>query len=232
MGSAAAALTAQSAALSGEGQWALHQETVRAFWEGIGVYLGSFDPARLKLYQDGLPAGGEMGQRIVEEAARRGSKNYQLIAQLLHRGAELRKTEDPLLLLSEHERIHRSIALGDTPRPPIEQESGDALTPSLSQREREGWDRLMDQRDRYIAETIGTTLGEGELAVLFIGADHHVLQFLPRDISVEMLKDRAKVRDYVHELFANHDDKKLEELRQHLTSPVRTSCKDGSILWG
>ena len=217
MGSAATALAQQSAALSGERQWALHQETVREFWESIRAFLSSFDPARLKLYQDGLPAGGETGQRIVHEAVRRGSKNYQLVAELLHGGAELRKTEDPLLLLSEHQHIHRAMQ---------QESSGERRRDAESDRLR--WDRLMEEWDRFIGETITATLEEGDLAVLFIGAGHSVTPFLATDISVETVKDPAKVTAYFHELFVTHDDKKLEELRHYLTSPVRTSCKHSS----
>lgn len=218
MGSEATALTLQSAALSGHRRWLLHQETVREFWESIRAFLRSFDPARLKLYQDGLAAGGETGQRIVEEAARRGSKNYQLFAELLDGGAELRKTEDPLLLLSEHQRIHRSMQ---------QESSGESRRDTEPDRLR--WGRLMKERDRFIGETITATLEEGGLAVLFIGAGHSVASFLANDISVEMVKDPAKVTAYFQELFLNRDDdKKLEELRHYLTSPVITAHKDGS----
>ncbi|MBI2871847.1 MAG: hypothetical protein HYY00_01485 [Chloroflexi bacterium] len=195
LGSAGKALREKSAALSGEWRWTLHQETVGGFWDEVAAYLRSFAPHRLKVYQDGLAADGEMGRRIVEEAARRGSRNYRLVLDMLHRGAELRKTEDPTLLLLERESI---------------------LRPSPDS-ERLG---LMHQRDGFIAETIGATLKEGEVGVLFIGASHDVASRLAPDISVEMVKDPEQVQVYFNELLRGREDSELEKLARYMRSPI------------
>ena len=209
LGSAGTALAEQSVALSGARRWLVHQETVSKFWESVAAHLRSLYSYKLRVYQDGLAAGGEIGRRIAEESAKRGSRNYQLVLELLNRGAELRKTEDPVLLLREHENIHRSAQQGS-----VRQGQHDPEEYRLRR------DCLMGTRDKFIAETIGATLKEGELGVLFIGAYHNVASRLPADISVEMVKDMRLVQAYLDELFLGHDDQRLEELGQYLTSPV------------
>jgi len=199
LGSAGSALARRSAALVGGQRWAIHQETVGKFWESVAAYLRSLDSRQLKIYQDGLPVGGEAAKRIVQEAAGRGSRNYQLILELVAKGAELRKTEDPALLLRERERIRHA-----------------AQQPTLER-------SLSAERDRFIAETISVTLKEGELGVLLVGAYHDVAPFLAEDISVTMVKDRKKVQAYFEELFQGREGRKLRELRRYLVAPVKVS---------
>lgn len=203
LGSARTALAQKSAALSGERRWVLHRETVGKFWETVAAYLRSFDPYQLKVYQDGLAADGETGMRIVEEAARRGSKNYQLVLGLLKGGAELRKTEEPALLLREREVLLKHL-----------RQDLDAEQYRLQR------DRLMEERDKFIAKTVTATLKEGEVGVLFIGAHHNVASRLAGDISVEAVKDPGRVRAYFKELFLSHNEVRLKELVQYLTSPI------------
>lgn len=210
LGSTGSGLARQSAALSGEERWAIHQETVSKFWESVAAYLRSLDSRRLSVYQDGLPADGETGRRIVEQAAARGSQNYQLVLEMLNSGAELRKTENPVLLLREYENIHSS---GEGQRD--------------TEQYRSQRDRLLEERDAFIAETIGATLKEGELGVLFMGAFHNVTPRLAADISVEMVKDPEMVQAYVDSLFGDHDDERLEKLGQYLAGPVLTGRADG-----
>ncbi|MBF8267841.1 MAG: hypothetical protein HW388_1349 [Dehalococcoidia bacterium] len=199
LGSLGEALAQESAALSGSDRWARHKETLRAFWESVAAYLGSFDPRLLRLYQDGMVAEGEMGMRIVQEGARRGSRNYQLILELLSRGAELRKTEDPLLLLAEHAHL-----VGRSPG-------------VVSSRER---DSLMEERDAFIAGAINGTLQEGEVGVLFIGAGHGVLPHLDGDVSVHGVKDPEKLRMYMQELLLGAEPRKLAALARYVAAPV------------
>ncbi len=212
LGHAGEALGRLSAAQSGQGRWDTHQETARRFWQNVGDYLLSLGPGRLKMYQDGLAAGGEMAARIVEEAAKRGSRNYQLVQQLLQGGAEVRKTEDPALLWWERTVLLRSLEREGT--------SGGAANPEAPQAER---DRLRRARDRFIADTINGTLHEGEVGVLFIGADHDVAPLLASDIAVEPVKDPRMVKAYVGELVLGRDGKRLEELCQYMRSPVTES---------
>ena len=115
----------------------MHKETMDKFWEAVAAYIHSFDPHQLRVYQDGMVADGEIGRRIVKEAVVRGSKNYRLVQELLERAAELRKTEDPILLLQEHENLLRQ--MGQEPAAEVE---GDTEQYRLQ------GDRLMEERDR------------------------------------------------------------------------------------
>ena len=93
LGMAGPALLAETVRLAGTARWTAHTETLCCYWAEVAVFLQSLDARQLKLYQDGLPAGGLVGRAIVEEAARRGSRNYQLLLDLIGRGAA-RITED------------------------------------------------------------------------------------------------------------------------------------------
>jgi hypothetical protein len=212
LGSLGAALAQKTAAVTGARRWAIHEETMHKFWETVATYLRSFDSHYLKLYQDGLPIGGKMARRVVEEAAQKGSKNYQLILDLLHRGAELQQTEDPRLLLREYENIRRS----------VQQESAGAEHVKTPQYKLEAH-RLMSERDQVMADTINATLKEGEIGVLFIGAHHNVVPLLPADISVTAVRDREHVGAYFEELLQGQDDRKFAALAQHLASPASIS---------
>lgn len=209
IGSAGAALQQRSSSMAGEERWAKHRETACRFWESVFTYLSTFADHGLKVYQDGLPADGETGRRIVAEAAARGSKNYRVVQRLLDLGAELCKTEDPALLLQEHQGLLALVS---------GRGSGDAeLSPVEYSTQR---DLLTEARDRYIAETIGATLAEDEAGVLFIGAYHRVAQYLAADISCHEVKEREAVLAYVENLLVGHDDEGLAELGQYLASPI------------
>ena len=104
MGSTALDLLRQTVRLAGARRWTAHQGVLARYWERVGAHLGTFEAGRLRVYQDGLPVGGELGRRIVAEAAARGSRNHRLVQALLDMGAELRQTEDVALLLRERER--------------------------------------------------------------------------------------------------------------------------------
>lgn len=204
LGIAGAALSQKSAALVGAQRWATHQAAVDQFWASVAAYLRSFPVKQLKVYQDGLAAGGELGIRIVEEAAKRASKNYQLILEMLQRGAELRSTENAALLQQERQNI-----LGEQGGASNGQDN------SKEYRGRQDW--LMRERDKFIAQTINGTLKEGEIGVLFIGAYHDVAAYLERDIATLQVRDPALVRAYFVELFGGQDDARLETLARHLT---------------
>lgn len=209
LGSVGAPLEQTSAALSGEARWTAHQDTVAKFWRSVADLLTSLDPERVKVYQDGLAAEGELGGRIVAQAAKRGSPNHRVVLGLVERGAELRKTEDAALLVQERENILQ-LTQGASP--------GGAEPDT--QRYRRTRDRLTEARDRFIARTINQTLKVGELGVLFLGAYHEVLPHLAPDISVRALKDPERVRAYFQELLLGRDERRFQELAGYLASPV------------
>ena len=209
MGSVGDALGQRSTESFSKQRWTLHSEVMNKFWESVAAHLRTLDPHRLKIYQDGLPSDGPLGRQIVEEAAQRGSKNYRLVLELLERGAELRKAEDPRLLLQERSNILQLV-----------DQSGHRKTSQEAQQYRRQRDHIMMERDKLIAKAINATLKEGEIGVLFLGAFHEVPGQLASDISVEALKDRQRVRAYFEELLLSQDDERFRQLAHYLTSPV------------
>jgi hypothetical protein len=164
--------------------WRRHQENVAAFWEGLRRELiarlekelpaTSWD--KLHVYQDGMPVAGEDAKRIAEEVAASGSPNYQLVKDLLARGARAEQTEDPRLLREEYELARRLAAA----QGPVERTQA-----AEAYRQRSG--ALLAARDAFISQQIDQTLKRGELGVLFIGALHRVKSYLPADIEIILL---------------------------------------------
>ncbi len=155
-------------------QWRQHLETLAQLWHRIRqrVLVLPVDFTTVRLYQDGLPrCGRELA--IVETLAAAGSSNHQLLLELVKRGAILMGTEDPTLLLQERDRLRQQHSAQPTPV------AG----------EHPLYDTLIAQRDASIASRIASTLAEGELGLLFIGALHRVAQRLPEDITVYGLLD-------------------------------------------
>ena len=172
LGSVAAPAGKKSLEFFGKARWERHKEIVTLFWDGLSDYFSQIDPTGLRIYQDGLAAGGELGRRIIEEGAARGSRNYQIVLDLIRRGGEIQKTEDIEILKKELERILQC----------IQNDSLDKKDPNPVEKRLEG-DTLMEERDKFVAKTIGDTLKERERGVLFMGAFHRVIHYLPEDIA-------------------------------------------------
>ncbi|MDO8669938.1 MAG: hypothetical protein Q7O66_00725, partial [Dehalococcoidia bacterium] len=79
---------------------------------------------------------------------------------------------------------------------------------------------LTEKRDRFMATTIDETMGDGEVAVLFVGAYHDVHLYLPADIAVQQLKERDRVKAYFEELASGRGEKRFRQLARYLRSPV------------
>ncbi len=151
MGSLASTLEQSTAALCGKERWERHKATAAKFWQMVSDYLETLDVKNLKVYQDGFVSDGNPGKKIIEEGVRRGSKNYEIILNLLNRGAEVISTEDMALLQEEYRYISQIIK---------------AETPSqrkLAYKEYESRkSQLTIERDNFIARTINETLEDGE----------------------------------------------------------------------
>lgn len=158
----------------GASAWCDHVRRVDEFWRRLRERMLALplDHSKVKLYQDGLPACGRE-REIVQELAGQGSKNHQLLLELVRKGATLVGSEDPSLLLQERDRLLREGLAGGR---------GEVRAPAH--------DELLERRDRYIAATIANTLDAGEAGILFIGALHRVVEKLPSDIEVEELAGR------------------------------------------
>ncbi|MBI4333895.1 MAG: hypothetical protein HY673_21745 [Chloroflexi bacterium] len=211
LGSMAPSIGRQSMQLCGEEWWNKHCEVLSRFWQTIADYLLSLSPPPSRLYQDGLPAGGEAGLKVIEAAAQRGSPNYSLVLELVKRGVTAEKTEDPSLLLMEFQNLLKAIGIGGE-APGGGAPGGDKGSYAS------GRDRLMRARDEFIARTINETLKDGETGVLFLGAYHDVQPLLAADVSVREVKDLARVRAYFKALLSER--RSWESLADYLCSPV------------
>lgn len=147
----------------GLSKWGDHIKTVDKFWQGLREALLTLpvNYKNVKLYQDSLPV-CDRELQIVEKLARDGNTNYQVLIELVKKGAIVIGSEDPKLLIEERNRI-------------IENGVVDPVNI---------YDDLMERRDSYIAQRIDITLGDGEIGLLFIGALHKVVEKLPNNIQV------------------------------------------------
>ena len=206
LGSAATSVNKRSVEICGKELWEKHKGVVTLFWDKISDYFTKLDAGDLEIYQDGLMADGELGRRIIEEGAKRESRNYQIILDLIERGGEIRKTEDIELLKKE---LHRILQLAQAD-PEIE--AGAALQNRLD------GERLMEERDRFIAKTINETLNDQ--GALFMGGFHNVLPNLADDVEVREIKSHAKVRDYFKTLISGGDKETFDHMAEYMVSGV------------
>lgn len=194
----------------GEEIWTKHRKTVEGFWDTIVDYFDSIDVNGMKIYQDGMVAGDEVGKQIAEDTAKAGSKNYQLILKLLERGAVLMKTEDFKLVKQEYDRL-----LAITQAKSITRKIVAFIRYKLVKA------ILLNKRDAFIAQKIDETLGPDEKGILFIGAFHKIKKRLPKTIQVKEIKNADKVRMYQRLLpFHSKYRKQFDKLGGYLVSEV------------
>lgn len=214
LGSLAKDATKRGIASIGEEVWEQHTKTVERFWDSIAVYLDSVDVSGMKIYQDGMVADGYVSQKIVEEGIKLGSKNYQLVSNLLKRGATLVKTEDFKLVKEERDRLVALTQLKSRTEKFIA-----FLKYKLVKA------RLLNKRDQFIARRIDETLNEKESGIIFIGAYHDIKGKLSKNIQVREVKNIDTVREYQKLLpFFHKHRERFEALSQYLISSV--SCPE------
>lgn len=172
MGGLAPTFGAAGTAKVGAKAWQEHLAAINEMWGKIEqvVLQIDLDLAGTLVYQDGLPICGREAE-IVEELARAGSRNHQLLRTLQERGAILMGTESPELLVEEYELTRQVLGAA---------RAGNRQT----EPQRELAADLLKRRDRFIAHRIAETLPPGATGLLFIGALHRVPPYLPADISV------------------------------------------------
>lgn len=210
LGSIAKDVTKRGIADLGEDVWKDHIKTVEGFWDAISHYFDSIDVSGMKIYQDGMVAEGEVGEKIVEETAKAGSKNYELVSSLLKRGAILVKTEIFKLVKKERDRL-----LAITQAKSITQKIIAFIRYKLVK------NILLNKRDNYIAKRIDETLNNGETGIIFIGAYHNIKKWLPKDIQIKEIKDADKVKEYQKLLpFCSKNKERFEELGRYLISEI------------
>jgi len=116
--------------------------------------------------------------------ASQGSKNYQIVMELVGRGARLMGTESPDLLSREYTHIKR-----------IAEAPTDAEREEATRRYAAESAEILKERDAFIARRIAETLQEGEVGLVFLGMLHEVDRLLPEGIQVEFLIDRLPLRE-------------------------------------
>lgn len=175
MGSLSEKLQEEIVSRIGKEKWEENQSRIQEFWNELEKELFELklDLEHTKIYQDGLPCGGEMGMKIVHITAKLGSQNYRLIEKLVENNAEIIATENPELLIEERNLL-MDIYNSSTPE---EKEKA-------KQRYEVRKKTLLQERDEYIASGINNTLQIGETGILFIGAEHNVITGLAQDIEV------------------------------------------------
>ncbi|MBC8522120.1 MAG: hypothetical protein H8D26_09085 [Methanomicrobia archaeon] len=173
----------------GEEKWESHKKAISDFWDSIYDYFRSLDVQGFKIYQDGLVADGDLGMKIVKTAAEIGSKNYLLVYNLVGRGATIMKTEDINVVKKERDFV-------------VKMAQSKSFIERLSHYMKYMLykERLLKQRDKYIAKRINETLREGETGIVFLGALHNVVSMLPKDIGVIEVKKKEEVEKYEKQL--------------------------------
>jgi len=169
-----------------------HRDAVKEFWKRLGLFLdemlNTVDKTTIQIYQDGMPIGGEIAVKIIEDGAEAGIVNYQIIQTLIRNGAQVEQTESPHLLKEEYEIIKEIFSANST-----------AEREQLSDKYKNRLYEIGTERDQYIGKKIGETLKDDGLGILFIGATHDVVPSLPsevdylvnsfdKDLTIEWLK--------------------------------------------
>ena len=215
LGTLAANLEERAEAVLKRDDWQMHKEVVQRYWQAIANYWEGRDVSGYKIFQDGMPADGIIAQQIIRDMAEQGSINHQILEQLVERGAEIVKTENPRLLKEEFllaGALAKKASLLKT------------LVALLRYRWRKG--RLLRARDRFIARSINSSLHDGETGICFLGASHQVTGDLAKDISVIALKDPAKVRAYFQKFMSKTRRREAKRLGAYLTMPIQTTLEN------
>jgi hypothetical protein len=219
LGSMAKDISKRGISSLGEEVWTKHRQTVDGFWDAISDYFDSSDAEGMKVYQDGMVGDGEVGKRIVQDTAKAGSKNYQLVSRLLERGAVLVKTEDFRLVKQEYDSLLAIIQAKSIIRKIIA-----FIKYKLAK------NSLLNKRDAFIAKEISETLEPDEKGVLFIGAFHNIKDRLPESIQVREIKDTDKIRKYQRLLpFHNKYQEQFNKLGKYLVSAVPHDIGEDSL---
>jgi len=208
MGSLAAKLEDRGSAMIGTEGWERHKKTISKFWDSITKYSKSLKVKGFQIYQDGLLAGDELGMKVVNSAAAKGSENYQIIKNLVSKGAKIMKTEDMKIVMKEVKLI-KEMANSDSKLKRL----ACALQYKLLK------NKLLKERDDFIADRINKTLVKK--GIIFIGAYHNVIPLLDKDIEVEEVKDKSKVEEYQKIFFLKSKEDKTKRLAKYLAEPVK-----------
>ncbi len=191
-----------------------HEKTISMFWDRIQDYFQGQDIKNMKIFQDGLAAGGKIGKKIVNELALKKSRNFILLSDLVDKGAIIMKTED-IALIQQEQALFMNLLQSKQVFPIMI----NYLKYKLNKT------RLLKKRDIYIADQINNNLKKGEKAVLFIGAVHNVAYFLDKDILVFPLKDPLVVNKYFNAFSKKKNDQEFQYLSNELRCKINGESK-------
>ena len=181
LGSLGQKLSQEGSQVYGTDSWQDHIDQVDISWSKIESEIlkrvKKVSLEKIKIYQDGLPVVGEIGYKIVKDAAEKGSVNYQIIDNLLTKGAKLEIAENKEILLKEYSLL-ANISKAESNESMVK---AYLIYQELSQ-------ELLNDRDAFIANQINTTLEDGEIGIAFFGAAHTIVNKLNDDIKVDVVK--------------------------------------------
>ncbi|MCK9220326.1 MAG: hypothetical protein M0P47_09790 [Bacteroidales bacterium] len=191
-------------------KWQKHIDTVNGYWNAIEFYFNNINIniKGIKIYQDGMFVDGEMAMKIIDDGIKSGSKNSEIVFNLIDRGAILIKTEDFKMVKDEYDGLQSIIKSKNVISKYIQLLRYRVLKPIF-----------LIRRDKFIANRISETLGPNETGVLFIGAYHNIMKRLSRDITVIELKEIKKIRKYQKTIRSDSKTKalQLDQLAQYMT---------------
>ena len=170
--------------------WEEHKRTVERYWQEIRWVLRKEDGYERVSFQDGMPEGGKTAQIIIDKLAQTGSPNYQLLKNLVKKGAQMQKTEDPELLKQEYQLTKEF----SSKRKSFYQPLLPFLNINLGKT-----DSLMREMS-ILLQQINQNLKEGETGMCFLGAYHDVVSKLSSDIKIVLVKGPDKVKKYYQRL--------------------------------
>lgn len=175
MGSMSEGLKKVGMSKIGRRKWLENQEKIKKFWDEVEHEIDALnlDCKHVRVYQDGLPVAGKTGAKIVNSAADKGSRNFQIIRKLIEKGATIEATESPELLKKEYEYIKAFVTAK------FRREKKEA-----ERKYDEVKEKLIEERDNFIAKIIDTTLKDNETGILFLGAHHNIKSKLPSDTKI------------------------------------------------
>ncbi|MFH1239917.1 MAG: hypothetical protein V1672_01765 [Candidatus Diapherotrites archaeon] len=210
LGSIGKDVTSKGVELVGPEKWKKHLHTIDLFWDSIENYFHELNVEKFKIFQDGFVVSGETSEKIVNEVAAKGSRNYEVIRDLISRGAKIMKTEELSLVKREVVYVSKLAKA---------KKLTEKLTAYLQYKLNKG--NLLNKRDEFIAKTINESLKEGETGVLFLGAFHNVVPKLEGDIKVIELKEKEKVVKYQKIYYFKTKEKETDELSKYLVAPIK-----------
>ncbi len=130
------------------------------FWSYVTEKLRLFRGRIRKVFRESLSKESKEALQAVSADDERG---YTLIIHLLEEGAEIKQTEDPILVAESESWLKM-----------IKSSPNDTLL--------EFYERNLAERNRYVANHIAQSLGDGEVGLLLIDSRHKLE--LPQDIQV------------------------------------------------